>query len=67
LPRAITAESILGGDKGAPRDIVVMNAGLAIVAGGKASGFREGAALAAASIDSGAAKRKLEALKALTN
>ena len=60
--RAI-AESILKGEKGAPRDIVVINAGLAIVASGKASGFREGAAMAAASIDSGSAKRKLARLR----
>jgi anthranilate phosphoribosyltransferase len=64
--RAI-AESILNGEKGAPRDIVLMNAGLAIVASGKASGFREGAAMAAASIDSGAAKRKLAQLRRATS
>jgi anthranilate phosphoribosyltransferase len=63
--RAI-AEAILKGEKGSARDIVVVNAGLAIVASGKASGFREGAAMAAASIDSGAARRKLAALAAIT-
>jgi anthranilate phosphoribosyltransferase len=60
--RAI-AESILKGDKGAARDVVIVNAGLAIVAAGKASGFREGAAMAAESIDSGAARRKLAQLR----
>jgi len=64
--RAI-AESILNGEKGVPRDIVAINAGLAIVASGKASGFREGAAMAAASIDSGAAKRKLAQLRRATS
>ena len=60
------AEAILDGEKGVQRDIVVINAGLAIVAAGKASGFREGSAMAAASIDSGAAKRKLAALRAIS-
>jgi anthranilate phosphoribosyltransferase len=64
--RAI-AESILNGDRGPQRDIVIVNAGLAIVASGKASGFREGAAMAAASIDSGAAKRKLARLRKATS
>jgi anthranilate phosphoribosyltransferase len=59
----VIAESILDGEEGPARDIVVINAGLAIVAAGKASGFREGAAMAAASIDSGAAKRKLARLR----
>jgi anthranilate phosphoribosyltransferase len=63
----VIVESILNGEKGVPRDIVVINAGLAIVAAGKASGFREGAAMAAASIDSGAAKRSLARLRIATN
>jgi anthranilate phosphoribosyltransferase len=63
--RAI-AESILSGNKGPARDVVVVNAGLAIVAAGIASGFREGAAMAAESIDSGAARRKLARLRLAT-
>ncbi|MBZ0161030.1 MAG: anthranilate phosphoribosyltransferase [bacterium] len=50
---------ILGGAKGPKRDVVVMNAALAIVAGGKADDFKEGVGLAARSIDSGAAMEKL--------
>jgi anthranilate phosphoribosyltransferase len=61
--RAI-AESILAGERGAPRDIVLINSALALIAAEKASQFREAAALAAESIDSGAASRKLDQLRA---
>ena len=50
---------ILGGERGAPRDIVVMNASAALVAAGVVNLFREGAELAQEAIDSGAAARKL--------
>jgi anthranilate phosphoribosyltransferase len=60
------AEAILGGDSGAPREIVLMNAALGIVAAGKTAGFREGVARAAESIDSGAAAAKLELLRQAT-
>ena len=53
---------ILSGETGARRGIVVLNAALAIVAGGKAEGIREGIAVAEACIDSGAARKKLDAL-----
>lgn len=54
--------AILGGESGARRGIVVLNAALAIVAGGKAEGIREGIAVAESCIDSGAAREKLRAL-----
>jgi anthranilate phosphoribosyltransferase len=60
--RAI-AESILRGERGAARDIVVMNAALALVAADKASDFREGVMRAEESIDSGAARGKLTQLR----
>ena len=50
---------ILGGEEGPKRDVVVMNAALGIVAGGKATDFQDGVKLAARSIDSGAAMEKL--------
>ena len=56
--RAI-AESILAGEQGPARDIVLMNAALALVAAGKAQDFLEGVMLAGESIDSGAARGKL--------
>jgi anthranilate phosphoribosyltransferase len=57
----ITRE-ILAGGGGARRKIVVLNAGLAIMAGGKAGTLGKGIATAEACIDSGAALQKLEAL-----
>ena len=53
-------------DHGAHRDIVLINAAAALVAAGRAKEFLEGVHLAAESIDSGAARRKLEALIAFT-
>jgi anthranilate phosphoribosyltransferase len=54
--------SILKGETGAKRDIVVLNAGAAICAGGKAKTIGEGVEKAQASLDSGAALAKLEGL-----
>jgi anthranilate phosphoribosyltransferase len=53
---------ILEGEHGAPRDIVLMNAGAAIYVGGLARDLHEGIRLAAASIDSGNASARLNAL-----
>ena len=57
---------VLGGEPGPKRDIVLMNGAAALVAGGKARDFKEAVELAARSVDSGAAARKLEALVALS-
>jgi anthranilate phosphoribosyltransferase len=59
--------SILAGESGPRRDIVIANAAAAIVAAGRAADFLEGARLAAESIDSGAARKKLGALIAFTS
>jgi len=53
---------ILGGEPGPKRDVVMMNASLAIAAGGKANTLHEGVTLAAQSIDSGAAMDRLRRL-----
>ena len=58
---------VLQGEPGARRDIVLLNAAAALVAAGRADDFKEGIKQAAEAIDSGAALRKLEALKELTN
>jgi anthranilate phosphoribosyltransferase len=58
--------AILDGETGPRRDIVLMNAAAALVAGGKARDFKDGVGLAAQAIDSGAARRTLEALIALS-
>jgi anthranilate phosphoribosyltransferase len=53
---------ILDGERGAPRDIVLMNAGAALCVGGLAPDLHGGIGLAAASIDSGNASARLDAL-----
>jgi anthranilate phosphoribosyltransferase len=53
---------ILGGKKGAQRDIVVLNAAFALIAAGLAETPETAIPLAVASIDSGKAKQKLEVL-----
>ena len=59
--------NMLKGEKGPKRDIVVLNAGAAIVASGKVDSLDAGIGLASESIDSGAALAKLEGLKAISN
>jgi len=58
---------ILAGEDGPRRDIVLMNAAAALMAGGKARDLKEGVTLAAHSIDSGGAKTTLERLIALSH
>ena len=53
---------ILAGQKGAGRDIVLLNAAACLWVAGKADGIPQGLKLAAESIDSGRAEAKLEAL-----
>lgn len=55
-------KDVLTGKTGACRDVVIINAALAIVAGEKAADIKEGITIAADCIDSGAAIRKLQAL-----
>ena len=54
------ARDLLQGEKGARRDTVLLNAAAALLAAGKVTDFGEGLSLAAESIDSGEALRKLE-------
>jgi anthranilate phosphoribosyltransferase len=56
-------ESIFRGESGPRRDVVLLNAAPAIVAAGAAPTWKEGIRMAADSIDSGAALRKLQELK----
>src|SRR5260370_17246018 len=53
---------VLEGERGACRDIVVLNAAAGIVAGGMAKDLIEGLALAEASIDEGRAGEALDRL-----
>ncbi|KAB0664669.1 anthranilate phosphoribosyltransferase [Oryzomonas japonica] len=64
---AAIVRSVLSGEKGARRDIVLLNAAYALMAAGKAATPAEGLALAAEAIDSGRAMGQLEKLVALTN
>ncbi|MBI5025286.1 MAG: anthranilate phosphoribosyltransferase [Nitrospirae bacterium] len=59
--------AILRGEKGPRRDIAAINAAAALVAGGKVKTLKEGIEKAAEAIDSGAARKKLEEIKALSN
>jgi anthranilate phosphoribosyltransferase len=59
---AASVRRILAGDAGPQRDVVLINAAAAIVAGDKARSLPEGAKLAAEAIDSGRALDKLEQL-----
>jgi anthranilate phosphoribosyltransferase len=63
---ALVTLAVLRGEPGPARDLVVVNAGAALVAAELAEDFREGMALAAHAIDSGAAHEKLEELRVHT-
>lgn len=58
---------VLGGEKSARRDIVLLNAAAAIVTAGIARDMADGVVKAAAAIDSDAARDKLAALAAATS
>lgn len=58
---------ILQGEKGPKRDIVIMNAAAALIAGGVAEGFPDAVKIASEAIDSGRALKKLEEIKVVTN
>lgn len=57
---------VLDGEKGAARDIVVLNAGAALLVADRAGDLQEGVALAQASIDDGRAGTALERLVAIS-
>ncbi len=62
----ILGRSILYRDHGPHREIVLANAAAALVAAGRAANFLEGVRLAADSIDSGAARERLDAFVAFS-
>jgi anthranilate phosphoribosyltransferase len=59
--------NVLKGEKGPHREIVLINAGAALMVADTAGSLKEGIKRAAAVIDSGLALNKLEALKELSN
>jgi anthranilate phosphoribosyltransferase len=58
---------LLDGETGPYRDIVLLNAGAALMVAGTASDIKSAVTLAAQSLDSGAARTKLDTLIASTN
>ncbi len=60
-------QDILGGKRGAKRDVVLLNAAAALVAGGEAEDLTAGVERAAEVIDQGLAEEKLSQLIQLTN
>lgn len=63
---AVIVRQILEGEKGPRRDTVVLNAALALMAGGKARNISEGLEIASCSLDSGRALAKLNELVRFT-
>ena len=61
---ARTVEAVLGGERGPRRDVVLLNAGAALMVAGRAPDLESGIVLAATTIDSGAAAGTLERLRA---
>lgn len=64
---AAIIRKILDGERGAPRDVVVLNAGAALFVAGAADSVDAGMRKAADAVDSGAARQTLDRLVALSN
>jgi len=64
---AAALRAVLAGERGAQRDIVLLNSAAALVAADIAAHLAEGVSLAAAAIDSGAAARALERFVDVSN
>lgn len=64
---ASAIRAVLAGETGPFRDIVLLNAAAALIVGGKASNLTEGVAIAAQSIETGAAAHALERLIAVSH
>ena len=60
------ARSVLSGDSGPARDVVLLNAAAALVAAGRSDSLAAGVEVAARSIDSGDAQAKLDAVVELS-
>ncbi|SMX28768.1 Anthranilate phosphoribosyltransferase [Pelagimonas phthalicica] len=63
---AVAFRALLGGEQSAYRDAVLFNSAAALTVAGKADDLRQGAEMARESIDSGAAKAKIDALAKAT-
>ncbi len=67
MVNAQIVKDVLSGKNGACRNVVLINAALAIVAGEKADNIKKGIKVAADCIDSGSAIKKLQSLIELSN
>jgi anthranilate phosphoribosyltransferase len=63
---AAIVRAVLAGEAGAARDVVLLNAGAALLICGRAPSLKDGIALAAAAIDDGRASERLARLVAAT-
>ena len=66
LKRRMMTRGVLAGEKGARRNVILLNTAAALVAAGQATDMSAGIRLAEEAIDSGAAAGKLDALAAFT-
>jgi anthranilate phosphoribosyltransferase len=64
---AAALRGVLAGEKGAYRDVATFNAAAALVVGGRAKDLNDGMGIAARSIDSGEAARRLDRLIKISN
>ena len=64
---AVIVKAVLDGQQGPARGVVALNSGAALYVSGSAASVADGIKLAAQSIDSGNARRKLDQLVELTN
>jgi anthranilate phosphoribosyltransferase len=64
---AAIVQRVLAGERGAPRDVVLLNAGAALFVAGETSSVQDGIARAAQAIDSGEARRTLDRLVAISS
>jgi len=64
---AVALQSVLGGKPSAYRDVALLNAAAALIVAGRAKTLKDGVAIAAESLDSGAAAARLKHLIAVSN
>jgi anthranilate phosphoribosyltransferase len=64
---AFALRNVLEGKAGPYRDVALLNAGAAMIVAGRARDLKEGVALAAKSVDGGAAAERLNRLVAISN
>jgi len=64
---AVALRAVLDGDKGAYRNVSILNAAATLIVAGRVNTLEDGAALAADAIDSGGAYSRLDALVRVSN